>query len=154
MGRGALQARPWCCKELDMTERALCEVWELWLHLFGDCFSSPWQFFFVWPHGFHHFTEQIDIQPKTQGFYCRFLELFICAVPSSPYCVLQFYPLSSFSNFSLCNWVRFLGSMWFLSPCVVVWKLCEAEMWGDLAHNVFHFHCLSHYSLALPVVQA
>ena len=37
---------------------------------------SPWQFFSVWLHGFHYFTEQIDIQPKTQGFCCRFLELF------------------------------------------------------------------------------
>ena len=129
MDRGAWQASPWGCKELDTTEWALCEVWELWCHLFGDCFFSPWQFLFVWPHGFHHFPEQTDIQPKTQGFYCRFLELFSCAAPSSPYCVLRILPsLSSFLiSVSATQW----GS----------WVLCDFSLLVLWSENCVRQKC-------------
>ena len=115
---------------------------------------SPGSFSLFGLMGFTILLSRLIFSQRLKDSVADFWSCLICAAPSSPYCVLRILPsLSSFSNFCLCSSVRFLGSVWFLSPYVVVWKLCEAEMWGDLAHNVFCFHSLIHYSLAFPIVQ-
>ena len=143
--------------------------WESWWFLafvsFGNCGYSSLVIGSPPPHGSLFLSALMGFTIVWTDWYsvdnsntwCRFLELFFDAVPSSPYYALQILPsLSSpYSNFCFFNLVRYLSSVLF-PPHLVLWSgSCERQKSGLICLlTFFGFHFLSHYSCTLLVAQS